>query len=59
MPDQSPLSGAEEWVAFDIGCACAGSETTVFILDEEFADKGFTKTVVILAKETKHSYENN
>ena len=45
VPDQRPLRRAEEGVALDVGRACASSEAAVLVLDEEFADQGFTEAL--------------
>ena len=39
VPDQGPLSGTEEGVAFDVGGTGPGAQTAVLVLDEEFPDE--------------------
>lgn len=44
MSEESPLGCAEEGVGFDVGGACARADSAHLVLEEEFADEGFTKT---------------
>jgi hypothetical protein len=44
VSNKSPLRSPEERMTLDIGGSGSCSETSVLVLDEEFADQRFTKT---------------
>lgn len=50
MTDECPLCCAEEGMGLDIRCTGSGSKTAVFIFDEQLADQGLAKTVLMLAR---------
>ena len=51
MPNESPLSSAEEGVSFDIRGPSSCSKSAVLVLDEELSNQRFTETRSMLAVE--------
>jgi len=44
MSQQRPLGGPEKGMGFHVRGACAGAQSAMFVLAEEFADEGFAES---------------